>query len=95
VALVGLYPLSFARLGAHLVINSRQSSAEALAETEHLIRTLGCSGFERHCRCIRRPDVERLVGEALARFGRVDVLVNNASALGPTPMPYLTRLSYR
>ena len=38
----------------------------------------------------RREDVERLAGEALARFGRVDVLVNNASALGPTPMPYLT-----
>jgi NAD(P)-dependent dehydrogenase (short-subunit alcohol dehydrogenase family) len=36
-----------------------------------------------------RADVERLAGEALAHFGRVDVLVNNASALGPTPMPYL------
>jgi NAD(P)-dependent dehydrogenase (short-subunit alcohol dehydrogenase family) len=33
--------------------------------------------------------VERLAGEALMRFGGVDVLVNNASALGPTPMPYL------
>jgi NAD(P)-dependent dehydrogenase (short-subunit alcohol dehydrogenase family) len=33
--------------------------------------------------------VERLAGEALMRFGHVDVLVNNASALGPTPMPYL------
>jgi NAD(P)-dependent dehydrogenase (short-subunit alcohol dehydrogenase family) len=37
----------------------------------------------------QRADVERLAGEALAHFGRVDVLVNNASALGPTPMPYL------
>jgi NAD(P)-dependent dehydrogenase (short-subunit alcohol dehydrogenase family) len=37
----------------------------------------------------QRADVERLAGEALARFGQVDVLVNNASALGPTPMPYL------
>ena len=36
-----------------------------------------------------RADVERLTGEALARFRRVDVLVNNASSLGPTPMPYL------
>ena len=34
-------------------------------------------------------DVERLVALALDRFGRVDVLVNNASALGPTPLPFL------
>src|SRR6185436_1395171 len=26
-----------------------------------------------------------------ARFGRVDVLVNNASAIGPSPMPALDR----
>ncbi len=36
-----------------------------------------------------RNDLERLVAQALGRFQRVDVLVNNASALGPTPMPYL------
>jgi len=36
-----------------------------------------------------RADVERLAGESLAHFGRVDVLINNASALGPSPMPYL------
>jgi NAD(P)-dependent dehydrogenase (short-subunit alcohol dehydrogenase family) len=34
-------------------------------------------------------DRERLVSLALDRFGRVDVLVNNASALGPTPLPLL------
>ena len=37
----------------------------------------------------QRADIERLAGEALANFGCIDVLVNNASALGPTPMPYL------
>lgn len=31
----------------------------------------------------------RLVEEALQRFGRVDVLVNNASLLGPSPLPPL------
>jgi NAD(P)-dependent dehydrogenase (short-subunit alcohol dehydrogenase family) len=35
-------------------------------------------------------DVERAVATTLAAFdGRLDVLVNNASALGPAPMPYL------
>ena len=32
---------------------------------------------------------ERLVREGRARFGKIDVLVNNASALGPSPMPEL------
>jgi NAD(P)-dependent dehydrogenase (short-subunit alcohol dehydrogenase family) len=35
-------------------------------------------------------DVERIVAATLSAFdGRIDVLVNNASAIGPTPMPYL------
>jgi NAD(P)-dependent dehydrogenase (short-subunit alcohol dehydrogenase family) len=33
--------------------------------------------------------VERVAAAALTAFDRVDVLVNNASELGPTPMPYL------
>jgi NAD(P)-dependent dehydrogenase (short-subunit alcohol dehydrogenase family) len=38
----------------------------------------------------REEDVERAVATALHEFGgRLDVLVNNASALGPAPMPYL------
>jgi len=32
-------------------------------------------------------DVERVAATALAAFDRVDVLVNNASELGPTPLP--------
>lgn len=82
--------LEFARLGARLVINSRHASAEALAETERQARALGAQVLSVIADVSRRADVERLAGEALARFGRVDVLVNNASALGPTPMPYLT-----
>jgi NAD(P)-dependent dehydrogenase (short-subunit alcohol dehydrogenase family) len=35
-------------------------------------------------------DIERIVATTLSEFGgRLDVLVNNASVLGPTPMPYL------
>jgi NAD(P)-dependent dehydrogenase (short-subunit alcohol dehydrogenase family) len=35
---------------------------------------------------------ERLVEAGLSRFGRIDVLVNNASELGPSPMPVLAQL---
>jgi len=38
-------------------------------------------------------DAERLVAASFDRYGRVDVLVNNASALGPTPLPYLADAS--
>src|SRR6266536_694809 len=35
-------------------------------------------------------DIERIVATTLAQFkGRLDVLVNNASTIGPSPMPYL------
>ena len=36
---------------------------------------------------------ERLVRAGLDRFGRIDVLLNNASELGPSPMPELEQLS--
>ena len=35
-------------------------------------------------------DTERLTATALGRFGVVDILVNNASSLGPAPLPYLS-----
>lgn len=38
----------------------------------------------------KAEEIERTVATALSQFkGRLDVLVNNASALGPSPMPYL------
>ncbi len=38
----------------------------------------------------RQEDIERVVATALSEFdGRLDVLVNNASTLGPSPMPFL------
>ncbi|HEX7515970.1 MAG TPA: SDR family oxidoreductase [Chthoniobacterales bacterium] len=40
---------------------------------------------------VRKPrDIERLIATTLDAFGgRLDVLVNNASTIGPSPMPYL------
>ncbi len=81
--------LEFARQGASLVINSRPASAKDLAETERQIKVSGAPVLSVVADVSLRADVERLAAEALMRFGRVDVLVNNASALGPTPMAYL------
>lgn len=40
-------------------------------------------------------DAEGIAGAALERFGRVDILINNASEIGPTPMPRLEDLHWR
>ena len=40
-------------------------------------------------------DAERVAATALGRFGRVDILINNASELGPSPMPPLETLDWR
>ncbi|HEX8773958.1 MAG TPA: SDR family oxidoreductase [Pyrinomonadaceae bacterium] len=38
----------------------------------------------------RQDEIERVIATTLSEFGgRLDVLVNNASAIGPTPLPYL------
>ncbi len=81
--------VEFAKQGAQLVINSRSASANDLRETEAILRALNAPVLRVIADVSQRADVERLAGEALARFGRVDILVNNASALGPTPMPFL------
>jgi len=38
---------------------------------------------------------EEIAAEGLARFGRVDILINNASELGPSPMPLLTEHAWQ
>lgn len=81
--------LEFARRGARLILNSRSSSAAELAETERAAHGAGAATLSIVGDVSDRADVERLAGESLAHFGQVDVLINNASALGPTPMPYL------
>ena len=38
----------------------------------------------------REEEIERVIATTLEEFhGRLDVLVNNASSIGPTPLPYL------
>ncbi len=75
---------AYAQRGANLVIAARgKDDLEAVAMelrplTEVVALALDVS-----------QEAERLVEAALERFGRIDVLVNNASELGPSPMPTL------
>lgn len=82
--------LEFARRGTNLVLNSRSSSASELETIRLEAQAAGAQVLTVEADVSDRADVERLASQALACFGHVDVLINNASALGPTPMPYLS-----
>jgi NAD(P)-dependent dehydrogenase (short-subunit alcohol dehydrogenase family) len=76
----------FAQRRMPLVITARGAAAleRAADELRALTEVVALAGD------VGESDqAERLVRAALARFGRIDVLINNASAIGPSPMPPL------
>ena len=82
--------MELARRGWALSICAR--GAAALEEVAADLRGLGAVLVTEAD--LRSPrDQERLVALTLERFGHIDLLVNNASELGPTPLPYLADIS--
>jgi NAD(P)-dependent dehydrogenase (short-subunit alcohol dehydrogenase family) len=73
--------LAFAREGARVVVNAR--SEESIRPVAEEMEDAGAEVLAVAADVSRGGDVERLVGEALGRFGKLDVLVNNAGLLGP------------
>jgi NAD(P)-dependent dehydrogenase (short-subunit alcohol dehydrogenase family) len=76
----------FARRGMPLVVTARgraalEAAADELREFTEVAALPGDVADPHHA--------EHLVRLGLERFGRIDVLVNNASAIGPSPMPAL------
>ena len=81
--------LAFARAGADVVVASRK--LESCAETVAEIEALGRRGLAHACHVGAWNDLDVLVETVYARFGRVDVLVNNA---GMSPLyPSLDQVS--
>ncbi len=70
--------------GAKLVISSRKQ--EACEEVAAAIHANGGEAFAHACNVSRREEVEALVAAAMAKWGRIDILVCNASA-NPTYGP--------
>ena len=79
--------LAYAREGADLVLVARRP--EPLERVRGEVEALGARAVVVAADVGDPDDVERVAAAALTAFDRVDVLVNNASELGPTPMPYL------
>ena len=73
--------LAYAREGASLALNSR--SEEGLRPVAEEAEKLGAEALALAADVSRGAEVERMVGAVVDRFGRVDVLVNNAGLLGP------------
>lgn len=69
---------ALAEAGANVVVVGRDAAAAAEVETE--LQDLGVGVLTVLADVTSRDDIERLLDETVARFGRADVLVNNAGA---------------
>ena len=79
-----------ARAGIFLVIDARGEDALAAAERElsELVPVVAVAGD-----VADGAHMHRLVEAAERRFGRIDLVVNNASTIGRSPLPALDELS--
>lgn len=80
---------AYAQRGLRLILTARNADdlSRAAAELRTLTEVLDMAGDVADA-----AHAERLVQAGLERFGQIDVLINNASELGPSPMPALQDL---
>ncbi|MCE5268325.1 MAG: SDR family oxidoreductase, partial [Planctomycetaceae bacterium] len=80
---------AYAAAGAHVVLVGLEADAVDRAADE--MRAAGRSALGVQANLTKQDDVDRMFAQSLERFGRLDVLVNNAgrsmrgSAMGTTP----------
>ncbi|WP_328362272.1 SDR family oxidoreductase [Mycobacterium sp. NBC_00419] len=67
---------AFAQAGAHLVLGARR--LEQMAQTAALVEDAGRKAYTRKTDVADPDQCQQLVDAAVAEFGRVDVLINNA-----------------
>jgi NAD(P)-dependent dehydrogenase (short-subunit alcohol dehydrogenase family) len=85
--------LAFAREGARLIVSGRHDEAGNALAAE--LRDLGVQAEFIRADVRHEDDVRTLVDRAVARFGRLDVAVNNAGTEGkPGPVTEQTAESY-
>jgi NAD(P)-dependent dehydrogenase (short-subunit alcohol dehydrogenase family) len=85
--------LAFAHEGARVVVSGRRDEAGNALATE--LRDLGAEAEFMRADVRREDDVRSLVDQTVARFGRLDVAVNNAGTEGkPGPVMEQSAESY-
>jgi NAD(P)-dependent dehydrogenase (short-subunit alcohol dehydrogenase family) len=81
--------LTLAAAGADVSITYRTSSDDAV-ETVDAIEQLGRRGFAIECNVRSEASVQSAVASAMARHGRLHILVNNAGIYEAAPLDQLT-----
>jgi len=84
--------LAFAEAGAHVVCSAR--TAADIEETAKLVRERGRESLAVRCDVLVTEQLEQLVAAALERFGRIDLLVNNAGGAFPKPALALSERAF-
>ncbi|MDR4888406.1 SDR family oxidoreductase [Fredinandcohnia sp. QZ13] len=79
--------LAFAKEGAKLSICAR--TEDNLLKVKREAEQLGATVLAVTADVSKTRDVERFVALTEEKYGKIDILINNASLLGPSPMPLL------
>ena len=86
--------LELAEAGAAVVINAR-GSREACEEVAATITAAGGQALVAMADVTSEPDVKNMIAAAHARFGRIDILVNNAAVRRESPFADLSYAEWR
>ena len=79
--------IAFAKQGYNLAICAR--GEERLMEVKRIAEELGSDVLAVKADVTNQRDIETFISMTESRFGHIDVLINNAAVLGPSPMPLL------
>jgi 3-oxoacyl-[acyl-carrier protein] reductase len=81
--------LKLAAEGAHVVVNSRTNKAEADTVAQE-VRASGGKALALLADVSKQEQVDSMVSRALAEFGRIDILINNAAIRPHKPFTEVT-----
>jgi 3-oxoacyl-[acyl-carrier protein] reductase len=81
--------LKLAAEGAHIVVNARSNEAEADAVARE-VRNTGVMALAILADVAKKEETDAMAARALAEFGRVDILVNNAAIRPHKPFTEVT-----
>ncbi|MBC7931374.1 MAG: glucose 1-dehydrogenase [Rubrivivax sp.] len=75
----------FAAEGAHVVVNYRPGGKLDTEAAQSEAASFGPTSIAVAADVSKREDVERMMGEIIAKFGRIDIAVNNAGIMVKKP----------
>jgi 3-oxoacyl-[acyl-carrier protein] reductase len=81
--------LQLAGEGAHVVVNARSNQQEAEAVARE-VRDRGVKSIAIVADVAQHDQVDAMVGQAMAEFGRIDILINNAAIRPHKPFTEVT-----